>query len=123
VEFPERLATLRREHGLTQVALAERIGVHVSQLRRYEAGTAEPTLGVLGRMAVALSVTTDALILGSEPQLPDNLGIQRAFEATAFLDDEERAVVSALLEAFLDRHDQRRGQVGPRAARPRLHSG
>ena len=37
--FPERLAALRKQHSLTQQTLAERIGVHVVQLRRYEAGT------------------------------------------------------------------------------------
>ena len=39
MDFGKRLATLRRERGLTQPALADHINLHVSQLRRYEAGT------------------------------------------------------------------------------------
>jgi len=35
MSFPGRLTTLRKERGLTQQALAERVGVHVTQLRRY----------------------------------------------------------------------------------------
>ena len=39
LDFPQHLAALRKHHGLTQQALAERVGVHVVQLRRYEGGT------------------------------------------------------------------------------------
>jgi transcriptional regulator with XRE-family HTH domain len=117
VEFPQRLATLRRTQGLTQTALAERIGVHVSQLRRYEAGQAEPTLGVLRQIAVALSVPTDVLVFGDDPRLAADERLALAFEATVFLDDQERSIVLALLEAFLSSHEARRGHVGPRGAR------
>ena len=55
--FAETLADLRRSRGLTQVALAERAGVNVSQLRKYEAGGSEPSLSALRRLAVALSCT------------------------------------------------------------------
>jgi transcriptional regulator with XRE-family HTH domain len=32
------LAALRKERGLIQQALAERVGMHISQIRRYESG-------------------------------------------------------------------------------------
>ena len=53
MSFPERLASLRKEQGLTQQALAERVGVHVTQLRRDEAGTAQPTFDVVRRIAIS----------------------------------------------------------------------
>ena len=37
VQFSERLANLRKRHGLTQKALAVTAGVHLSQYRRYSA--------------------------------------------------------------------------------------
>jgi transcriptional regulator with XRE-family HTH domain len=119
VEFAEALANLRRSHGLTQVALAQRAGVNVSQLRKYEAGGAEPSLGALRRLAVALSCTTDALVFGEDPRLPDDEALRLAFEATSFLDADEHKAVHALLDAFLARHSARHGEEGPRGPRTR----
>ena len=47
VKFPEHLAQLRKGRGFTQPQLAEKIGLHVAQIRRYEAGTSQPTLDVI----------------------------------------------------------------------------
>ena len=60
--FPEHLAALRKQKGMTQQQLADRVGVHVVQLRRYEAGTSQPTLDVIRSMAVALGISADALL-------------------------------------------------------------
>ena len=57
MDFAHRLAALRKQRGLTQAVLAERVGVHPSQLRRYEAGGSQPSLEVLRNMARALAVT------------------------------------------------------------------
>jgi transcriptional regulator with XRE-family HTH domain len=121
VEFGERLAFLRRQAGLTQVSLAERAEVHVTQLRRYEGGTTEPTLGALRRLAVALSVSADALVFGEEPRLPADEAIRLLFEATVFLDEDEQDHVRALLQAFLARHEAARGEEGARKPRLRGH--
>ncbi|MBX3227757.1 MAG: helix-turn-helix transcriptional regulator [Labilithrix sp.] len=51
-----RLRELRREQGLTQEALAERIGVEVGNYAHVEQGVANPTLSTLGRFATALGV-------------------------------------------------------------------
>ncbi|HEP8760200.1 TPA: helix-turn-helix transcriptional regulator [Pseudomonas aeruginosa] len=48
MSFPQRLAALRKERGLTQQQMADTIGVHISQLRRYEGNTTQPTIEVLG---------------------------------------------------------------------------
>jgi transcriptional regulator with XRE-family HTH domain len=47
---------------MTQGVLAEHVGIHVSQLRRYEAGNSSPTLDVLRKLAIALSVSSDTLV-------------------------------------------------------------
>jgi transcriptional regulator with XRE-family HTH domain len=47
--------------GLTQLALAERVGVHVRQIRRYESGEQQPVLAVATRIAAALGVSLDEL--------------------------------------------------------------
>jgi transcriptional regulator with XRE-family HTH domain len=50
-----------RALGLTQAVLAERAGVHVRQIRRYESGEQQPVLVVAARLAAALDVSLDEL--------------------------------------------------------------
>jgi transcriptional regulator with XRE-family HTH domain len=115
VGFPEHLAELRRARGLTQAALAERIGVRPNQLSLYESGRSEPSLGVLRQLAIALSVSCDDLVFGGEDRLASTPELQLAFEATVLLDAEEQKAVRMLLDAFLASHQHRRGGEGPRS--------
>ena len=62
LQFNERLAAMRKERTLTQQALADMVGMHISQIRRYESGQSQPTLDVIRNLAVALSVSADMLL-------------------------------------------------------------
>jgi len=104
MDFPQRLATIRKDRGLTQDTLAERVGVHVSQIRRYEAGTSAPTLDVLRKLAIALSVSADTLVFDKNERGPDD-DLRLQFEATARLSDEEKQTVRRVLESLLLAHD------------------
>ncbi len=88
MDFPQRLAALRKEAGLTQTQLAEDAGTHVSQIRRYEAGTAQPTLDAIRRLATTLHVSADLLIFDIDERGPDD-DLTLAFEATRQLDPDE----------------------------------
>lgn len=52
--FSKQLAAIRKERGYTQQALADKIGIHVTQIKRYEAGAAQPTLEVFRYIVLAL---------------------------------------------------------------------
>jgi transcriptional regulator with XRE-family HTH domain len=107
MNFAERLTTARKHAGLTQAALAERTGIHVTQIRRYEAGTSAPTLDVLRNIAIGLSVTIDSLVFDEHERGPqDDLAL--AFEATRHLTPQEQATVRELIEAMLLKHEARR---------------
>lgn len=58
----DRLIELRRERNLTQQEMANAIGVHVNQIRRYEAGATQPSLDVLKNIALNLNITIDSLV-------------------------------------------------------------
>jgi transcriptional regulator with XRE-family HTH domain len=73
---------LRKRHGLTQQALAERIGIDAVQLRRYEAGTSQPTLDVIRRLATVLCVSADLLLFGTNERGPDE-DLRLQFEAVS----------------------------------------
>lgn len=108
-EFPQRLAGLRKQHSLTQQQLADRIGMHVVQLRRYEAGTSQPTLDVIRKLATALQVSADMLLFGKDERGPaDDLRLQS--EAVSHFDEEDKRVVRSLLEGMILKHEARRWQ-------------
>lgn len=59
-----RIATLRREAGLSQAQLARKLQISPSAMGMYEQGRREPSLQLLGDMARILGVSTDYLITG-----------------------------------------------------------
>lgn len=105
--FAERLTTLRKQHGLTQQALADRADIHVTLLRRYEAGRTQPNIDTLRRIALALSASADLLLFDEDERGPaDDLKLQ--FEATQRLDPDERRLVRELIEGILIKHEAKR---------------
>ncbi|MBU2711905.1 helix-turn-helix domain-containing protein [Zooshikella harenae] len=107
MEFVNRLITLRKERGLTQQALANAIELHVNQIKRYEAGTAQPTLDTLVRLAKELHVTLDDLVFGEDHRSPDD-DLKLQFEALSQFDETERMVVKELLESLILKHNAKR---------------
>lgn len=105
--FPERVAAIRKQHGLTQSQLADKIGLHVSQVRRYEGGTSKPTLDVLKNLSVALSVTTDELVFDENERGPDD-DLRLQFEAASHLDAEDKRVIKSMIEGILLKHEAKR---------------
>jgi DNA-binding XRE family transcriptional regulator len=87
VEFPQQLAALRQQHGLTQQQLAERIGIRVVQLRRYEAGPS-----------------------GKDERGPDDK-LRLQFEAVSRFDPEEKQGVRSLLDGIILKNGTRRWQT------------
>ena len=60
--------TYRVAKGLTQVQLAEAIGLEVKTLQRIEAGFGNVTARVLAALATTLGVTTDAMFVPAQVQ-------------------------------------------------------
>ena len=98
-----------KQRGLTQQALADRIGGHVQQLKRYEAGSSQPTLEVIRKLATALSVSSDELLFGKDERGPDD-DLRLQIEAISRFDEEEKRVVRSVLEGMILKHAVRRWQ-------------
>jgi len=107
MEFSERLTALRKERGLTQKALAEQVGVHITQIQRYEHGTIQPTLDVLRRLAVTLSVSADLLLFDKDERGPD-ADLTLEFEALSQFDDEDKAIARKVLQGLILQHQAKR---------------
>lgn len=67
--FGHRLARFRKERGLSQVEVAERIGIAQPNLSGYERGEAHPSFEILVQLARVLQVSGDEL-LGLRPVSP-----------------------------------------------------
>jgi transcriptional regulator with XRE-family HTH domain len=105
MDFPERLASLRRERRMTQQQLADETEVHVSQIKRYEAGSSQPTIDVLKKLAVALSVSADLLLFDKDERGPSG-DLRLQFEAVERLSEEDQRTIASLIDAYL-----KKGQI------------
>jgi len=98
-----RLIQLRRERDWTQQDVADQVGLHVNQIKRYEAGSAQPSLEGLKKIAKAFSVSTDWLLFEDAERGPDE-DLRLQFEAMNQLSPDEKAVARAVLEGLLLKH-------------------
>ena len=115
MDFGSRLAMLRKQHTMTQQALADAVGCHVTMIRRYEANETQPTLEVIRNMARALSVSADSLVFEQDERGP-NEELLLQFEAISQLPPEELAVVKEVLESLIIKYQTRRWDSARSAA-------
>ncbi|MDA3933367.1 MAG: helix-turn-helix transcriptional regulator [Gammaproteobacteria bacterium] len=105
--FSERLTALRRQRKFTQQVLADKVGVHLSQIRRCESGETQPILDVIRKLAIALSVSEYMLIFDTDERgVDDELRLQ--FEALRSFTKEENAVARSVSESLILKHDSSR---------------
>ncbi|WP_172135295.1 helix-turn-helix domain-containing protein [Adlercreutzia sp. ZJ473] len=69
-EIAPRLASLRREKGLSQEELAAQLGVSRQAVSKWERGEAAPDTGNLVALADLYEVTLDRLVRGEEGRAP-----------------------------------------------------
>jgi transcriptional regulator with XRE-family HTH domain len=105
---PLRFGPVRCEKGLTQQALSDTTGIHVTQIRRYEASKAEPTLEIRRKLARGLGVPRDALLFDTDERGPQRESIRLRLEAIDRLDDDELKVLEEVVDGILLKHDAKR---------------
>ena len=105
--FPQRLVLLRKEKKYTQQALADKVSVHISQIRRYESGETQPTMDVIKKLSIALSISADMLIFDDKEREPDD-DLRLQFEAISQFTPEEKKIVKVVMEGLILKHDSNR---------------
>ena len=93
VDFPRRLKHLRKDKHLTQVQVAERIGVTASMVSSYETDIRLPSYGVMLRIADVFGVSVDYL-LGRQ---------KKRFGDISDLSEEEASVVCDMVNILRSR--------------------
>jgi transcriptional regulator with XRE-family HTH domain len=107
MSFSDRLATIRKTRKMTQQKMADAIGIHVSQIKRYESGNTQPSLEVLRKIALALNVSADLLLFDQQERGPDD-ELRLQFEAVTRFTPEEKKISKAVLESLILKHDANR---------------
>lgn len=88
VDCSEKLRMLREARHLTQLQVANRIGVTKATISAYETATKTPSVDMLIRLSRLFGVTVDYLVCIDSPQGIDVSG----------LDEDSVAIISALIE-------------------------
>ena len=101
--FPNRLAEIRKERGLTQEGLGESVGLTKLQIYRYEKGTSQPTLDVLKKIAVTLHVSLDGLVFDATERDPSE-DLKLRFEIIQGMSEEDQKTIKSLLDGMILKH-------------------
>jgi transcriptional regulator with XRE-family HTH domain len=101
--FKDNLVRLRKGRGWTQVELAEKAGITVGLVRRYEAGGTSPNLPTLRRLAESLGTSTDELVFepGGLPAKRLDHALFERFEAISRLPAGEQEAIRFILDAVI----------------------
>ncbi len=105
MEFKDRLKQARKDKGISQSKLAQMIGVHVTNISRYERGENKPTSQVLTKLSDALGISADFLMSGSTDEVATAMISDRElleqFKKVEQLPQDRKLLVKEFLDAFL----------------------
>ena len=103
MEFSERLKKLRKQAQLTQVDVAEKLGISQPAYASWERGVKKPTQENLVKIAQVLNVSVDYLVRNSE-EISDELeNIELLFRMNSKgLTDEEKEIFKKELIEFME---------------------
>ena len=103
MEFSERLKDLRKQTGLTQVDVAEKLGISQPAYASWERGVKKPTQDNLVKIPQILNVSVDYLVGNSEENLDELDNIELLFRMNSKgLTDSEKAIFKKELIEFME---------------------
>ncbi len=100
----ERIKELRKEAGWSQGKLADKVSTDARQISRYENGRITPSLDAVARIAEALNVSLDYLVIDDVPRRPLHTadhGLGTRLADISELSEEDRASLLNILDALV----------------------
>lgn len=88
--------------------MSDKVGIHVSQYKRNESGTSQPTLEVFRKIILALNVSSDMMLFDEDERGPSDDQLKLQFEAVSKLDPQERDALKTVIDGVLLMHDAKR---------------
>lgn len=103
MEFSERLKKLRKDAGLTQVDVANKLGISQPAYASWERGIKKPTQDNLVKIAQILNVSVDYLVGNSQETLDELDNIELLFRMNSKgLTNEEKEIFRKELIKFME---------------------
>ena len=103
MEFSERLKDLRKQAGLTQVSVAEKLGISQPAYASWERGVKKPTQDNLVKIAQILNVSVDYLVGISKEKSDELDNIELLFRMNSKgLTKEEKEIFKKELIEFME---------------------
>lgn len=103
MEFSKRLKDLRKQAGLTQVDVAEKLGISQPAYASWERGVKKPTQENLIKIAQVLNVSVDYLVGNSEEKFDELDNIELLFRMNSKgLSEEEKEIFKKELIEFME---------------------
>ena len=105
MEFSERLKKLRKDAGLTQVDVANKLGISQPAYASWERGVKKPTQENLVKIAQILNVSVDYLVGNSEEKADglDNIELLFRMNSKGLTDEEKEIFKKELIEFMEER--------------------
>ncbi|MDR2901240.1 MAG: helix-turn-helix domain-containing protein [Treponema sp.] len=94
----KRIAIFRKHKGFTQIELAEKIGIDNTLLSHYERGRLHLNEDMIIRFALALNVSTDAILgLDKSPALAPKLKyVKRINKIETLLEKQQKTILQTI---------------------------
>lgn len=105
MEFSERLKTLRKQAQLTQVDVAEKLGISQPAYASWERGVKKPTQENLVKIAQVLNVSVDYLVgnSGEKSDELDNIELLFRMNTNGLTEGEKKVFKKELIEFMEER--------------------
>ncbi|HEY3997370.1 MAG TPA: helix-turn-helix transcriptional regulator [Candidatus Xenobia bacterium] len=99
-----KIAELRRKRKWTQTELAQKLGVHMQNVTRWETNRIRPSEATLVKMSEVFGVNMDELLDGKlelPPALSQDRHLAERIEMLKELDTDERAIIYNIIETYV----------------------
>lgn len=107
VSVGKQIQKLRRENNLNQSQLADKIGVSLTQLQRYENKDVQPPADILRKLADTFNTSIDFLVYGDSEEkarqsIKDNELLSQ-FKAVEQLSSKDKSIIKDIIDAYIKR--------------------
>lgn len=107
ISIGKQIQELRRQSGLNQSQLADKIDVSLTQLQRYENKGVQPPADVLKKLADTFNTSIDFLVYGNTEQKAQQCikdsELLAQFKAVEELDNKDKSTIKDIIDAFIKR--------------------
>lgn len=102
-DFGNNIKQLRTQKGFSQDSFAKEIGVHVTNLSKYERNISTPSFEIAQKMATVLEVSLDVLAYGNDvaKSTINDSELLTLFNKSQNLPENQKSTVKDLLSAFI----------------------